>query len=273
MTHPDYSIAFIGGGQMAKALIGGVLASGLLPHRLHVSDPNPENRQRLEQTCGIKTYSDNKEAAYQADIIVLATKPNFICAVAEEIAEYVKSHPDSLVISIAAGMRLSKILSILGENTALIRAMPNTPAFIREGACGLFANKACSAQQRQQAFDIFSAVGTVAWVDNEDHLDIVTALSGSGPAYFYLFIEALENAAVELGLPLATAHPLALQTALGAAKMAIESGTTLEQLKIQVTSPGGTTASALKSFEQNHFNKIIQQAIQAAAIRAAELHT
>jgi pyrroline-5-carboxylate reductase len=266
----ETTLAFIGGGNMTGSLVGGLIADGWKPARIHVADPDPQQTGRLARRFSVITTADNRTAVKHADAVVLAVKPQVIRAVAEELAPLIKQrHP--LVISIAAGIRETSLRDWLGEETAIVRTMPNTPALVQCGATALYANPVVSEEQRNLAESILRAVGLAIWVDDEAMMDAVTALSGSGPAYFFLLMEALTSAGSQLGLPEDTARLLALQTAFGAAKMALESAEDAAKLRRRVTSPGGTTERAIRVFEENNFEGIVLQALRAAADRSREL--
>lgn len=264
------TITFIGAGNMAAALIGGLIADGTDPHQIIATDPDQERRQSLADTAGIQTLADNREAAGKSDIVVLAVKPQVLEQVARDLADTVQERRP-LVISIAAGVRSDTLQRWLGGNTALVRSMPNTPAMLQTGATALFATPDVSEQQHDQAESVMRAVGLAQWVTDESQMDAVTALSGSGPAYFFLVIEAMEAAGVQLGLPAETARLLTLQTALGAARMAIESTDEPAALRKKVTSPGGTTEQAIQQFEQDGLHDIFARALKAARDRSVEL--
>ena len=266
----DTTLAFIGGGNMASSLIGGLIADGWDPARIRVADASTQQLERLSQRFPVTTTTDNRSAIAQANIIVLAVKPQSMQAVAQELAS-ASSLQQSLVISIAAGIREATLRNWLGAGTAIVRTMPNTPAMVQSGATALFANPAVSDEQRSIAESILRAVGLAIWVDDEALMDAVTALSGSGPAYFFLFMESLQQAGCELGLPVKTARLLALQTAFGAAKMALESTEDAATLRQRVTSPGGTTERAIAVLQEGGFEALISKALQAAAARSREL--
>jgi len=266
----DVNLTFIGGGNMASSLIGGLIADGCNPATIHATDPDAQQLKRLASRFGIATGTDNRAAAARADIVVLAVKPQVTKDVATELAKTVAQHRP-LVISIAAGVRERALRGWLGAGTAIVRTMPNTPAMVQSGATALFANQAVSDDQRNAAESIMRAVGLALWVDDEDQLDAVTALSGSGPAYFFLLMEALQAAGCKLGLPVETARLLSLQTAFGAAKMALESPDDAATLRRRVTSPGGTTERAIGIFQQDGFEALVEKAMQAAALRSREL--
>jgi len=264
------TIGFIGAGNMARSLAGGLLANGWARADLVVSDPDPQQRQAIETTLGLRTYASNSDCAARAQVLVLAVKPQVLKSVARDLAASVQAKKP-LVISIAAGVRTEAIERWLGGGLAVVRAMPNTPALVGSGASGLYANARVGPEQRDLAEALLRAVGVAVWLDREDLLDAVTAVSGSGPAYFFLFIEALEAAAMHAGLDRATARLLTLQTAYGAAKMALESGEEPAQLRRRVTSPGGTTEQAIKVMEQAQLPAIVERAVLAARARSEEL--
>ncbi|MFZ0219002.1 MAG: pyrroline-5-carboxylate reductase [Candidatus Aquirickettsiella sp.] len=263
-------ISFIGAGNMASSLIQGLLKENYPAKNIWAANNNIERLNKL-QHLNINLTSNNRHAVQMANIVVLAVKPQILKTVAIEIADLLKEK-NSLVISIAVGINLKSLDHYLSnQKLALIRCMPNTPALIRCGATGLFANQYCSNTQKKAAESIFSSVGSVVWLSKEEQIDVVAALSGSGPAYFFLFIEALEEAGTELGLSKEIAHSLTLQTALGAARMANESKKSIAELRQQVTSPGGTTERALESLKNDHFSVIVKKALKEAKNRAVEL--
>jgi pyrroline-5-carboxylate reductase len=266
----DSRLAFIGGGNMARSLVGGLIADGWDPGRIRVADPDPQQTDRLAQRFSVTTTQDNHTALEQADAVVLAVKPQAIKAVVDELAATIAAQRP-LVISIAAGIRATALRGWLGKDTAIVRTMPNTPALVQSGATALFANPAVSEEQRNLAESVLRAVGLTLWVDDEDLMDAVTALSGSGPAYFFLFMEALQDAGTDLGLPVETARLLTLQTAFGAAKMALESTEDAATLRQRVTSPGGTTERALDYLRQHGFEETVLGALRAAAERSRAL--
>lgn len=267
MTQPK--LTFIGGGNMASSLIGGLLEKGFTPDHITVSDPLAENRQRLQQTFGVTAVADNHSACANADVVILAVKPQVMQTVAEGIANSVGN--SSLIISIAAGIPISALETWLGNQPAIVRCMPNTPALVQTGASGLFANARVTDQQRQQAEDILNAVGISCWLHEEADIDAVTAVSGSGPAYFFLIMEIMEKVGTELGLSSENARQLTLQTALGAAKMAMDSDVEAAELRRRVTSPGGTTQRAIETFQQGNLENLFKQAMQGAVTRAQEM--
>lgn len=266
------TIAFIGGGNMARSLISGLIADGYGADRIWVTDPAEAKLAELHDHFSVRTTASNIEAASAADVVVLAVKPQVLKGVAEALAATVQA-TKPLVISIAAGVRERDIQRWLGGGIAIVRTMPNTPALVQSGATALYANPAVSDEQHNLAESILRAVGLTVWVKDEALMDTVTALSGSGPAYFFLVMEALEKAAVQLGLPQDTARLLTLQTAFGAAKMALESSEDAVTLRARVTSPGGTTERAIAVLEQNRIREIFEEALRAAHARSQELAT
>ena len=263
-------IAFIGAGNMAGALIGGLLADGIPAERIIAADPSAEKCQALADASGIQSTQDNHKAATAADTIVFAVKPQILKHVAERLAAEVQQRMP-LVISIAAGIRCDSLQNWLGGDCALVRTMPNTPAMLQAGATVLYATPAVSQTQREQAESLMRAVGLTQWVEDENLLDAVTALSGSGPAYYFLVMEAMESAAREFGLAPQTARLLTLQTALGAARMALESSDSPQALRGNVTSPGGTTERAIEVLEDGALRDLFERAMNAARDRSIEL--
>jgi pyrroline-5-carboxylate reductase len=264
------TLAFIGGGNMARSLIGGLLNNGYDSKAIHVADPSTDTLQSLSAHYPVQTFTDNTAAIANADVVILAVKPQQLQQVCRELAD--NWQQDSLLIFIAAGIRLHDIGRWLGnENAAIVRAMPNTPSLVQAGATALCANPNVKEQQHELAESILRAVGLALWVKDEVQMDAVTALSGSGPAYFFLVIEAMQAAGMQLGLAEDTARLLALETAFGAAKMALESEESAAVLRQRVTSPGGTTERALQEFEQGDLRGLFAKALSAAAQRADEL--
>jgi pyrroline-5-carboxylate reductase len=267
MSQP--TIAFIGAGNMAGSLINGLISDGYDPTRIVASDSNPAALDAIARRAGIRTTPDNAVAAC-ADTVVLAVKPQMLKGVARGIAEVVQQRRP-LVISIAAGIREAALEDWLGQGVALVRTMPNTPAMIGAGATVLHAGAGVTDEQRDLAESILRAVGLTRWVEDEGLLDAVTALSGSGPAYFFLVMEAMEAAATDLGIPQETARLLTLQTALGAARMAIESDEEPATLRRRVTSPGGTTERAVAVLEDGGLRELFGRALTGARDRSVEL--
>lgn len=263
------NISFLGGGNMASSIIGGLIDAGLSPQLISVSDPVEDSLSRLRTRWPVNTTTNNIEAVKNADVIVLAVKPQVLLGVCEELKHALSQ--GVLILSIAAGMSSGKIDGTLGANQAIVRCMPNTPALVKQGASVLFANEHVSSAQRQIAENILLAVGTVAWIEDENLMDAVTAVSGSGPAYFFLVIEAMTEAGIALGLDAKLAKELATQTAYGSSLLARESTDEVAELRRKVTSPNGTTERAIESFENNRLRDIFRQAMQACATRSKEL--
>lgn len=270
MFNQEQSIAFIGAGNMATALIKGLLAKGYPCANIWASDPNNEQLEKLKKDTNINVSNDNPAVIQQADVVVLAVKPQLINEVLQPLQKALNTKA-VLLISIAAGISINTLESLSSAKQAIIRCMPNTPALVDAGASALYANTNTSEAQQQQAQSILSAVGIVCWLQNENDIDTVTALSGSGPAYFFLFIEALQAAAIEQGLDPDIANKLALQTAFGAAKLALSGDGDVAELRRMVTSPGGTTEAALAQFEKDDFSNIIARAVAAAKAKSEEL--
>lgn len=264
------TICFIGAGNMAFSLIGGLLGSGYAKEKIIATSPTEQRRNAITEKTGIFCYADNCEAIEKADIIVFAVKPQQMQTVCKE-AQAVIQKNKPLVVSIAAGIRETDINRWLGGQVAIVRTMPNTPSLIQSGATGLYANTQVSNEQKTQAENILRAAGLTIWVEKESLIDSVTALSGSGPAYYFLFMEAMQQAGEKLGLDAESAKLLTLQTAFGATKMALESHEDLVTLRQNVTSPNGTTEKALQSFEAANLREIVFNAMQAAQHRSEEL--
>ena len=262
------NITFIGGGNMASALIGGLLQQGFSPRELCVVEINAEARATLHRVFEIKTLASICVEALQADLVLLAVKPQQLKALAEDLRPHLR---EQLVVSIAAGARAQDLSRWLGDYARVVRAMPNTPALVRAGVTGLYALPGVNAQQRGQAQQVLEAVGSCVWLTDEAQMDAVTAVSGSGPAYVFYFIEALEAAAVELGLSAAQGRELALATFLGAAQLARSSPDDPATLRAKVTSKGGTTERAIQTLEQADVKNLIRSAVQAAALRSKEM--
>jgi pyrroline-5-carboxylate reductase len=263
-------IAFIGAGNMASSIIGGLVESGHPAKLISAADPFPPSLERLQDVAPVNVHADNAAAVAEADVVILAVKPQVMAEATNSIARAVRNRR-AVVISIAAGVTITSMQARLGPEAAIVRCMPNTPALLGCGASALFANAGVSPQQRRYAEATLGAVGITCWVPEEAALDTITALSGSGPAYFFLFMEAMIDAACELGLDRETATAMTLQTGLGSTRMALENDVDLVELRRRVTSPGGTTQSAVQNFEGNDLRKIVAQAIGAAADRAAEM--
>lgn len=262
------AIAFIGGGNMAGAIIGGLIARNHAAKDLLVIDPSQSARDRCKQTYGVATAPALTTPLAAGSQCVLAVKPQQMQIVCESIATMVT---ETTVLSIAAGTRMSSLSSWLGGHRNLIRVMPNTPALVGMGAAGMFADDSVTATERDAAQEIMTAVGLAIWVDKEDDIDSVTAISGSGPAYVFRWMELLQQSAQAIGLPAKTANALVLQTVRGAAELALQSDLPLSQLREQVTSPGGTTAAGLEAMNSAGIAQSIDAAAQAAHARSIEL--
>ena len=267
----NYIVGFIGGGNMARALVGGLVASGYPHGCLLIAEPNADRRARLAPHFpGVTITASNTEVASQADCLVLAVKPQVMRDVCLELADAVQSRRP-LILSVAAGTHSRDIDRWLGGELAVVRVMPNQPALILKGASGLYANELTSADQRDRATEIVSAVGSVVHVNEEESLDAVTAISGTGPAYFYLLIDALIRTAEDFGLEPQAAHKLVMDTAEGSAALAAVSGESMEDMIAHVRSPGGTTAAAFDVFDAEGVRAIFAAAFAAARDRAVEL--
>ena len=264
------NITFIGAGNMARALMVGLLSMGYAPDKLTASNPRIEELQAFQQQFGIHLLEDNCEAASNADIVVLAVKPKVLPQVCEELKETLIKNK-SLVISIAAGIPAPTLSEWLDPSLAIVRAMPNTPVAVSAGATGLFANDQVSEEQKNMAEALFRAVGVTVWADAEKEMDLITAVSGSGPAYYFLVMEAMQEAAQRMGLREESARLLSLQTVLGAARMAMESQHDVSELRRSVTSPNGTTEAAIRVFENGNIKQLFGDAMEAAFQRAQEL--
>lgn len=263
------TIAFIGGGNMAASLVGGLYNSGTPADNILVAEPDPDKNSQLQSRFNVTTTTDNLDCLQQ-DIVILAVKPQTLQQVCEQLAPSLDINAPAF-ISIAAGVRSDSIDGWLGGGQAIVRCMPNTPALLRCGATGLYANAAVKDHIRTLADSILSSVGVTSWVEQEHLLDSITAVSGSGPAYFFLMMEAMQQAAVELGLDAHAAERLVTQTALGAARMMAEGETDAATLRRNVTSKGGTTEQAILSFEQSGFTEMVKQALKAAHDRSISL--
>lgn len=263
-------IAFIGAGNMASSIIGGLVESGHPASKISASDPHPPSLEKLQSIAPVAVSNNNEETVKGADVVILAVKPQVMADACTSIAQAVQAS-GAVAISIAAGITIDSLQSRLGTQTPVIRCMPNTPALLGCGASGLFASEQVSDTQRAYADGILGSVGINAWVDTEEELDAITALSGSGPAYFFMFMESMIKVGIELGLEKDTANLLAKQTALGASRMALENDIDLEELRRRVTSPGGTTERAVASFEQNGLEEVVRKAMVACADRAKEM--
>ena len=264
------SIGFIGGGNMARSIIGGLMDVGLSPECVFVADPMPSARESLSSDFGVHTTEHNRHAVKKAAILVLAVKPQVMMPVLGEINDQLQQ-ARPLLISIAAGIRLSQIDELSGGGLPIVRVMPNTPALIRQGMSALCANAYATKEHRERSASVLEAVGKTVWLEDEMHMDAITAVSGSGPAYFFYLIEALQEAAEQLGLPSAISRTLSITTAVGAAMLANQSEHAPAQLRQQVTSPGGVTQAALQTLERANVKDEFVKAVIAGKKRSEEL--
>ncbi|QBM18266.1 pyrroline-5-carboxylate reductase [Marinobacter sp. JH2] len=263
-------ISFIGAGNMASAIIGGMLDNRFEANNVWVSAPDDSHLQAVRNQFGVSVSTNNRYCVEQADIVVLAVKPQVMADVCRDIAPVVQN-TRPLIVSIAAGLTADTIEQWLGGGLPMVRVMPNTPSLVGKGAAGLFANDQVSDEQKTMVQTVFESIGTALWVEDENLLHGVTALSGSGPAYFFLILEALESAATDAGVEPATARKLAIQTMAGAAEMAARSEHDPAQLKRNVMSPGGTTERAINTFEDGGMRKLVKKAYDAAFTRSEEM--
>ena len=267
MTFPN-TLAFIGGGNMARSLIGGLIARGMAAPRISVADPMQAQLESLSAQYGVAVSRDNAQAAANAEVVILAVKPQQMRTVTTGLAKVLA--PRTLVVSVAAGIRAADIKT-WSSGLPVVRCMPNRPALHGCGITALYATADVSAEARQTAQEILNAVGSTLWVDEEAHMDVVTALSGSGPAYYFFLTEMLEHTGVALGLSAEVSRQLATATAYGAGHMLREGPENAMTLREQVTSKGGTTAAALEHLEAHNVRAIFTAAVSAAARRAASL--
>ena len=271
MTHQDKNIGFIGGGNMALAMAGGLLESGHDPACLYISDPSEPQRQFIQGLNSELHVSDNNaEVAEHADIMVLAVKPQIAMTVADDM-KVLHRPGNQLVISIMAGITLRSLETALAPATSIVRIMPNQPALAGAGMSVLVATGSTGNVHRAQAQYVAEATGRAVWIEDESLMDAITAISGSGPAYFYLLMEIMENCAIDMGLPGPLAQILTRQTGFGAGRVAIESNQALRQIHQSVTSKGGTTAAAIEALEQGNIRDIVAKALVAARDRSVEL--
>ncbi|GAB4171499.1 MAG: pyrroline-5-carboxylate reductase [Wenzhouxiangellaceae bacterium] len=262
-------IAVIGAGNMAGALIGGLCSAGHPPSMIVATDPDPGRREAANRAFGVEVLADNRTAVSAAEVVILAVKPQVFDEVLQEIAAALRA--DALVISVAAGVPVRRIAGALGDGRAIVRAMPNTPALIGAGATGVHYSPDCTEAHRAFVERLFGTVGICVEITDESLMDVVTAVSGSGPAYFFALTEALAEAGHQAGLAVDVARRLAVQTAIGAGRMLAESGKSAEQLRRQVTSPGGTTEAALDCLGRKGFGELVQAAVDAAIARGRQL--
>ena len=270
MNHESKKIAFIGGGMVAEAMIRGLILHGHNPSSIFVSDPSEKRRELLAVLNGrLNIETDNNIVAEVCDVLVLALKPQILVGVAEKIAE-TQTKNDSIVVSVAAGIALDTLKVIFGTKSKLCRAMPNQPCLIGRGISALIASN-LNEHEKALASYLFDAVGKSIWIENETWMHTVTAVSGSGPAYFYHMMELLTESAKSAGIPEEIAQELVIQTAIGSTQLALNSSDDFETLRKKVMSPGGTTEAAFDSLEKNNILSIWQEAINAATQRSIEL--
>ncbi|MBT5625874.1 MAG: pyrroline-5-carboxylate reductase [Proteobacteria bacterium] len=266
----ERKIGFIGGGNMAQSLIGGLINSGISPENISVAEPLPSLRAKLKSKFDVKVTAKNSDVAESVTLLVLAVKPQIMQEAITSIKNAVALKP-VLVISVAAGINIQSIETWFGGRPAVVRVMPNTPALIGAGISGLFANSQVTLDGRENAAQVMKAVGNIVWLQNEGELDLVTAVSGSGPAYFFYLMEAIERVAVSEGLDPTTARTLTVETAIGAGRLALASPDSLAVLRKQVTSPGGTTEAAINSLDESQVSESVGKAVKAAKARSEEL--
>jgi pyrroline-5-carboxylate reductase len=271
MTLEGRRIAFIGGGAMAEALAGGLIAGGVSATQIRIAEPSPERCAQLREKLGVAAEADYAEAVRDSDLVVIAVKPGVVATALAALRATELDMTSPLWISIAAGVRLESLEAGLGAKARIIRAMPNTPSLVRAGATAICGNDQSDASDRSDARLLFESVGLAWEADAENLLDAVTGLSGSGPGYVFLFLEALIDAGEAVGLPREAAERLATQTVYGAAKLALDGGSSPAQLREQVSSPGGTTLAGLAALDQGGLREILARAVAAATRRSEEL--
>ena len=269
-TNENWTISFIGGGNMARSIIGGLIASDWAARHIHVSDPSGQQRLQLQQQFGVHTYADNPACAHNGEIIVFAVKPQMMRQAVLSVSHLLTTNRP-LLLSIVAGIRIADIIRWIGATLPVVRLMPNTPALVGSGVTAMLASPGASAQQCRIAQSVMQSVGPVVQVENERDIDVVTGISGSGPAYYFKLMEIMIRSAKNNGLDQQAATTLVLQTALGAARLALASEYSPDQLRQQVTSPGGTTQAALSLMEENGIDRIIADSIRAAIEKSREL--
>lgn len=269
MNSQSPKIAFIGAGNMSSAVIGGMIKGRFTSDQIIACAPSDKNLKALREEFSVHTDNDNCQACSAADVVVLGVKPQMLQQVASEIKPHLQHKP--LIISLAAGIPMQSLNQWLGEELAIVRSMPNTPSLVGVGAAGLYANENCSADQKQLADDIQASVGIVKWLEDEALIDSVIAVSGSGPAYFFLAMEAMIAEGIAQGLDADSSAELCIQTVLGAATLAQQSDVDVAELRRRVTSPGGTTAQAIAHFEDNGLRDLFAGAMQACSNRAREM--
>jgi pyrroline-5-carboxylate reductase len=271
MSTQSRNIAFIGAGNMTQSIVGGMVASGYPAASISVSNPSPGKLEKMANELNVNTSQNNADVAEQADVIVLAVKPQLMADVCADLRKSVSNLSDKLIVTIAAGIRMARYRDYLGDDIRMIRVMPNTPSLVGKGMSGLVADDRVSEDDRDFITEAFDGVGATLWVADEDELDILGAVAGSGPAYFFQFMASIQKAAVRLGFDSDKARTMVQQTALGAAEMAIASELDLEELRKQVTSKGGSTAKGVEQYQAYDIDKISADAIEAAVKRNHEM--
>ena len=264
------TLAFIGGGNMARSLVGGLIARGHDPRTIRVAEPVDALRDALAKDFGVSVFADGADAVQGASTWILGVKPQVLRGVCEALAPRAQAS-NPLIVSVAAGITTTQIDRWLGGGLAVVRTMPNTPALLGAGVTGLYANARVAAEDRVETQSLLSAAGETVWIDDEAQMDAVTAVSGSGPAYIFLLAEALQSAGEAEGLAQDAARTLALQTILGAGRMLVESDVDAAELRRRVTSPNGTTHAAITAFETGGFRELVGRAVHAARVRGKEL--
>lgn len=271
MTTSPRKIAFIGAGNMTQSIVGGMVKSGYPSDLIYVSNPSPAKLEKMRDTLHVHTSQDNAEVANAADVIVLSVKPQLMADVCAALTEQVANLSEKLIVTIAAGIRIEKYRQYLGNSIRMIRVMPNTPSLVGKGMSGLVADDRVNDDDKAYITEAFDGVGATLWVADEDELDILGAVAGSGPAYFFEFMASLQKAATALGFDREKARLMVQQTALGAAEMAIASELELEDLRKQVTSKGGSTAKGVEVYQGADIDDISAKAVKAAVKRNQEM--
>ena len=265
------NIAFIGAGNMTQSIVGGMCKSGYPANNVWVSNPSAGKLEKMKSELGVNTSHDNLEVVNAADVVVLSVKPQLMADVCAHLKENISNLADKLIITIAAGIRMPKYRQYLGDDITIIRVMPNTPSLVGQGMSGLVAEDNVSDTDKSYVTEVFNGVGDTLWVADEDQLDILGAVAGSGPAYFFEFMDSLAKGAVELGFDPEKARAMVQQTCLGAAQMAKESDLSLEDLRKQVTSKGGSTAKGVEVYQERDLHGISADAVKAAVKRNQEM--
>ncbi|RUO19988.1 pyrroline-5-carboxylate reductase [Aliidiomarina iranensis] len=271
MSNNTRTIGFIGAGNMPQSILGGMIKGGYPASSIIVSNPSRPKLDMLEEKYGLFTSQDNHEIAAKSDVIVLSVKPQLMRDVCEDLQKHVPDLDKKLIITIAAGLRMESYYEYFSENIALVRVMPNTPSLVGEGVSGLVADSNTTEADRDFVTQVFDYVGITIWLQDEDAIDVLGAVAGSGPAYFFEFMHSLQRAAEDLGFNSEQARAMVQQTCLGAAKMASESELSLVDLRKQVTSKGGSTAKGVEVYQQAELNDISKRAVAAAVARNQEM--